>query len=47
MFPSFVEYKKIIKKSGLILEKEFDYRLTKNISKKICILKFNMLKHKV
>jgi len=37
-FPDFVDYKKLIKKSGLKIEKEFSYYLHKSLTKKIIII---------
>jgi len=38
-FPDFVDYKKLIKQSGLKIEKEFSYYLHKSLTKKIIIIK--------
>ncbi|MBW2982268.1 methyltransferase domain-containing protein [Candidatus Woesearchaeota archaeon] len=37
-FPDFIDYKKLIKKSKLKIEKEFSYYLHKNLTKKIVII---------
>ena len=38
-FPDFVDYKRIIKRNGFKIEKEYDYYLHKSLSKKIIVIK--------
>lgn len=38
-FPDFIDYRRIVKKSGFMIEKDYDYYLHKSLSKKIIVIK--------